>query len=103
MLLKMAQTRLLDTSLSFRSQGTLCHAKASIIVVTSFLSQHQSAKTKRRHCMSIRTYVFSVLHSIFQYDIKLWLCALQLSGSRECKVIMIMHVLTMTMNTISGL
>jgi len=30
----------------------------------------------------IRMYVFSVLHSIFQYVIKRWLRVLQLSGSR---------------------
>ena len=34
---------------------------------------------------SVRTYIFSVLCSIFQYVIKRWLRALQLSGSREHK------------------
>ena len=42
----------------------------------------------------VRTYVFSELCSIFQYVIKRWLRALQLSGSREHKVIMVAYEYT---------
>ena len=44
-----------------------------------FLSRHRSAETALYDC----TYIFSELCSIFQYVIKRWLRALQLSGSRE--------------------
>jgi len=43
---------------------------------------------------SVRTYVFSELNSIFQYVIKLWLRAQQLSGSGEHKMIVVAYEYT---------
>jgi len=47
--------------------------------------RHRDGVVRPYVCMYVRTYVFSVLCSIFQYVIKRWLRALQLSGSREHK------------------
>ena len=58
-------------------------SKAQLVFVSA--PECRDIETALYDRTSVRPYVFSVLCSIFQYAIKRWLRALQLSGSREHK------------------